>query len=30
MFWYLPVCEKAVAAQRYFRMNPSSGSYISP
>ena len=29
MFWYLPVCEKAVAAQRYFRMNPSSRSYNS-
>jgi hypothetical protein len=27
MFWYLPVCEKAVAAERYFRMNPSSRSY---
>ena len=27
LFWYLPVCEKAVAAERYFRMNPSSRSY---
>jgi hypothetical protein len=27
MFWYLPVCEKAVAAERYFRMNPSSQRY---
>lgn len=29
LFWYLPVCEKAVAAERYFRMNPSSRSYNS-
>jgi hypothetical protein len=30
MFWGLPVCEQVVAAERYFKMNPSSGSYISP
>ena len=22
LFWQLPACEKAVAAERYFRMNP--------
>ncbi len=22
MFWHLPSCEKAVAAERFFRMNP--------
>ena len=22
LFWHLPACEKAVAAERYFRMNP--------
>ena len=30
MFWDLPVCEKAVAAERYFRMNPSSRVYKLP
>ncbi|MEH6590950.1 MAG: hypothetical protein V7746_11860 [Halioglobus sp.] len=30
MFWDLPVCEKAVAAERYFRMNPGSRSYNLP
>ena len=30
MFWGLPVCEKAVAAERYFRMNPSSRVYNLP
>lgn len=30
MFWELPVCERAVAAERYFRMNPSSRSYNLP
>lgn len=30
MFWELPVCEEAVAVERYFRMNPSSRSYTLP
>ena len=30
MFWDLPVCEEAVAAERYFRMNPSSRVYDLP
>jgi hypothetical protein len=30
MFWGLPVCEQVVAAERYFKMNPSSRSYNSP
>lgn len=30
MFWGLPVCEKAVAAERYFRMNPSRRVYTLP
>lgn len=30
MFWDLPVCERAVAAERYFRMNPSSRSFNLP
>jgi hypothetical protein len=30
IFWDLPVCEKAVAAERYFRMNPSSRVYSLP
>jgi hypothetical protein len=30
MFWNLPVCETAVAAERYFRMNPSSRVYKLP
>ena len=29
MFWGLPVCEKAVAAEKHFKMNPSSRSYNS-
>ena len=29
MFWELPVCEEAVAAEKYFRLNPRSGSYNS-
>jgi len=29
MFWELPVCEEAVAAEKYFKMNPSSRSYNS-
>jgi hypothetical protein len=27
LFWELPVCEEAVAAENYFRMNPSRRSY---
>ena len=27
MFWELPVCEQAVAAEKYFRMNPSRQVY---
>ena len=30
MFWDLPVCEEAVAAEKYFKMNPSSRSYNLP
>ena len=30
MFWDLPVCEQAVAAERYFRMNPSSRAFSLP
>jgi len=30
MFWELPVCEQAVAAERYFRMNPSRRVYTLP
>ena len=30
MFWELPVCEQAVAAEKYFKMNPSSRSYNLP
>ena len=30
MFWGLPVCENAVAAERYFRMNPGSRVYDLP
>jgi hypothetical protein len=29
MFWGLPVCEEAVAAEKYFNMNPSSRNYNS-
>ena len=27
MFWELPVCEQAVSAEQYFRMNPSRRVY---
>jgi len=27
MFWDLPVCEKAIAAERHFKMNPRSQTY---
>lgn len=27
MFWHLPSCEKAVAAERYFRMNPARDTF---
>ena len=30
MFWELPVCEEAVSAERYFRMNPSRQVYTLP
>ena len=30
MFWELPVCEQAVAAEEYFRINPSKRVYTSP
>ena len=30
MFWDLPVCEKAVAAEKYFKMNPSKHVYTLP
>ena len=30
MFWELPICEQAVSAERYFRMNPSSRVYTLP
>ncbi len=30
MFWELPDCQNAFAAQRYFRMNPSRQSYELP
>ena len=30
MFWELPVCQQAVAAERYFRMNPSRRVYTLP
>jgi hypothetical protein len=30
MFWELPVCEQAVAAERYLKNNPDSESYNSP
>jgi hypothetical protein len=29
MFWELPVCEEAVAAEKYFKMNPGSRTYNS-
>jgi hypothetical protein len=30
MFWGLPECEKAVGAERYFRMNPGRQVYNLP
>jgi hypothetical protein len=30
MFWELPNCQNAFAAQRFFRMNPSKQSYELP
>ena len=30
MFWGLPVCEEAVAAEKYFRMNPGKKTYNTP
>ena len=30
LFWDLPVCQKALAADRYFNMNPGSNTYNSP
>ena len=30
MFWNLPVCEQAVAAERYFRMNPRRNTFTLP
>jgi hypothetical protein len=30
MFWALPVCEHAVAAERFFRMNPSRQVFTLP
>jgi hypothetical protein len=27
LFWDLPICERAYAAERHFRMNPRSNSY---
>ncbi len=30
MFWDLPVCEQAVSAERYFRMNPGRQVYTLP
>jgi hypothetical protein len=30
MFWGLPVCENAVAAEKYFRMNPGRQVYAVP
>ena len=27
LFWDLPACEKAVAAERYFRMNPGQKTF---
>jgi hypothetical protein len=30
MFWGLPVCEQAVAAEQYFRMNPRRQIYSLP
>ena len=30
MFWGLPVCEKAVTAQKYFKMNPGKQVYSHP
>ena len=30
MFWEIPVCEQAVAAEEYFKMNPSRRVYTLP
>ena len=30
LFWHLPVCEQAVAADRYFRMNPRRDTFTLP
>ena len=30
MFWDLPVCQDAVAAEKYFKMNPRSNSFSLP
>jgi hypothetical protein len=30
MFWDLPVCQTAVGAERYFRMNPGKRAYKVP
>ena len=30
LFWNLPVCTDAVAAERYFRMNPGRNSFTLP
>ena len=30
MFWELPVCEQAVGAERYFKMNPGRQVYTLP
>ena len=30
LFWELPVCQQASAAERFFRMNPSRQVYSSP
>jgi hypothetical protein len=27
LFWELPVCQRAVEAQKYFRMNPGANTY---
>lgn len=30
LFWELPVCEEALDAERYFRMNPGRATYSPP
>lgn len=30
MFWELPICQKAVAAEQYFKLNPGSRTYSLP